>query len=445
MRGRPWLTASLAVAAASARTADADENYSLHVIGSAQVSWTDNLFAVPDDAADPLPPHEGDTQLQLRPGVLGTYETPRTIHNLEYDLDANLYVAHDEARSLGHTATWRSFFLTSPRSEVQTSVIYARGALATLATRSPAAGGQPQPTASGDGTFWSLDAGETAHYSLTPELRLSQGLGARTFTNQLATGDAGGYQLGGSLGGDRGWKHSAVAVTAQTAYVVLDQGVATARTQNSSLVVSYRRDFTPRWNAVADAGATWIASLDDAPSTIQPTAGVLVGYLPNWGNAGLQLRRTMTPNLYIAENTINDLASINATLPLPWLRGDAPAPRLTLAGAAGVARSRVIEGDTTTSSIDIVNADVALTYAPRGDLALSLRAQHLRQLPGDSSGAAAPAYAYDRTTVVLSAVWRFPERLAAEIPSRDSLRVDRSDDTPVGEEVAPTPAPGSAP
>ena len=88
-----------------------------------------------------------------------------------------------------------------------------------------------------------------------------------------------------------------------------------------------------------------------------------------------------------------------------------------------------------------VNADVALTYAPRGDVTLTARAQHLRQLPGEQSGMGGVSLEYDRTTFVVSVAWRFPERLAAEIPMRDSLRVDRSDNTPVGDEVAPSTAP----
>ncbi len=448
MQRRSWSPVALIVTTTVAGVTPswADDNYSLHVIGSTQASWTDNIFAVPDDAAPPLPPHEGDVLIQFRPGVLGSYETPRTIHNLEYDLEANLYLDHDEARSLGHVATWRGFFLPSPRTEVQTSASFTSGTLAALSTRAAPVAGQPEATISGNGRFWTLDAGQGLHYAATPELRLSQGLQARRFSSSVdgAAGapavDAGGYEVGGGLGADRGWKHTALAIAAQTRFVTLEQATGDARSLNSALTLSYRRDFTPRWSAMADAGAVWIASLDDAPSTVQPTVGVNVSYAPVWGMAGFQVRRTMAPNLYIAENTISDLALVNASLPLPWLTDDPNLPKLTVSGALGASRSQVIRGDEVTSSVDVVNADVAVTYAPRGDLTLVLRAQHLRQLPGDIGATATPAFEYDRTTVVLQASWRFPERLAAEIPMRDSLRVDRSDNTPVGDEVAPTAA-----
>jgi hypothetical protein len=44
---------------------------------------------------------------------------------------------------------------------------------------------------------------------------------------------------------------------------------------------------------------------------------------------------------------------------------------------------------------------------------------------------------------MITATGRFPDRLAAEIPVRSSMRVDRSNNTPVGEEqAAPAAAPG---
>ncbi|MEZ4403882.1 MAG: hypothetical protein R3B06_27915 [Kofleriaceae bacterium] len=420
------------------------DNYSIHVLGSTQLSWTDNLFAVPDDAAAPLRPHEGDALIQFRPGVLGTYETVRMIHNLEYDLEANLYVDHDEARNLGHVATWRGFYLTSPRTETQTSASFASGTLAALSTRAAASEGQPVATASGVGSYWSLDAGQGLSFGVSPELRLTQGLQARRFSTTV--GDAastGGYEVGASLGGDRGWKHTALALGVQTRFVTLAQAQADARSINSNLLVSVRRDFTPRWSALADAGGAAIVSLDDAPALIQPTFGLNLSYVPVWGAAGLQVRRTLAPNLYIAENTISDLIIANASLPLPWLTDEPNLPKLTAAGALGASRSQVVRGDTVTSTVNVVNADVSLTYAPRGDLTFTLRGQHLRQLPGTSTGVASPALAYDRTTVLVQVAWRFPERLAAEIPLRDSLRVDRSDTTPVGDEVqAPAGGPG---
>lgn len=418
-----------------AATPAAAGNYSVHVLGTTEVSWTDNLFAVPDDAADPLPPHEGDFLIRFRPGVLAAYETPRTIHNLEYTLDANLYIDHTEARSLGHTVIGRGFYQTSPRSEMQTSLTFATGVLASLSTRQSAGEGQPVVRGSGNGSFWSLDASQGLTYAASRVTRITQGLQAHRLSSTDALGaDTHGTDVGMSLGADRGWKQTALAIMGGARYVLLSQGATDNRSIHSNLSLSVRRDLSPRWSAVADAGGAWIAPLDDANHTIQPTFGVNVSYAPQWGAAGFQLRRAMAPNLYIAENTITDTASANASLPLPWLTDDPNLPTLTVAGALGASRSQVVRGDDIASSVDVVYGDLAVTYAPRGDLTFVVRAQHQRQFPGESM-TGMTALEYDRTSVIASVTWRFPERLAADIPMRDSLRVDRRDNTPVGDEA----------
>jgi hypothetical protein len=88
----------------------------------------------------------------------------------------------------------------------------------------------------------------------------------------------------------------------------------------------------------------------------------------------------------------------------------------------------------------MLHADLAIQYNPRPGLGFAVRAQHLRQVI-DPDATMVTGVDYDRTTVMASVTWRFPDRLAADIPVRDSLRVDRSNNTPVGEETAPATAP----
>lgn len=412
-------------------------NYSVHVLGTAEASWTDNLFAVPDDSADPLPPHESDVLIRFRPGVLTTYETPRTIHNVEYTLDANLYLDHTEARSIGHNLIARGFYLTSPRSEVQTSLGISTGMLAALSTRQTPSEGQPVARGSGNGEFWSIDASQGLNYAATRDLRVTQGLQVHRLSSTDALGaETHGTDLGASLGVDRGWRQSALAVQTGARYVILTQGLTDNRSIHSSLAVSFRRDLSRRWSSLADAGVAWIAPIDEDAHTVQPTFGLNLSYAPEWGAAGFQVRRALAPNLYLAENTITDTAIANASLPLPWLTDDPNLPTLTVGGVLGAGRSQVIRGDVIASTVNVVFGDLAVTYAPRGDLTFVVRAQHQRQIPGESTTMMA-ALEYDRTTVITSVTWRFPERLAADIPMRDSLRVDRRDNTPVGEEARP--------
>lgn len=427
--------------------------YSLHVVGSAQAAWTDNLFSVPSDSdgTGALPAHEGDIYYQLRPGALFTYETPRTVHNLSVDVEANLYTEHTEAWSLQQIVGWRGFILTSPRSEVNASAQYATGELNALSTRNAASDGMVPtvPTSdSGGSTFVSIDVGEGLNYTATRELRLTQGLRARRFTTTDALdNNTDGIEIGGNVGADRSWQYSAASIQLASSFVTLERVTPTlteANDQvNASAILSWRRDFGPRWSALLDTGVTSIIPLDEEDQlVVQPTVGAQVGYFPNWGSSGLAVRRSVAPNLYLAENTITDSAIANAWLPLPWLASDPHRPKLSVQGTIGASRTRLINTRTgdIESGFDVYAGDVALNYVPREGVTIALRAQHLRQVADES--AAMEVVSYARNTVMLSIAGRFPERLAAEVPMRASLRVDRSNVTAVGEEVAPAQAPG---
>lgn len=419
------------------RAAHADD-YSLHVLGNLQTSWTDNLLATEDD-------RESDLYTQLRPGALLSYETPRAIYEAAYNLEASLYARNDDAYSISHLATLRGFFLTSPRTELQTSAAFATGDVRTLTL-------QAAPTIPGEAgmingnsasAFWSLDAGQGLLFNATRALRLSQGARVRRFSTADATGaDSGGSELGLSVGLDRGWSRSALGFGLTASYVTLEQAATTTDSINSNLLVSFRRDFSPRWTALVDSGVAAVMPFDDQVF-VQPTVGANLGYTPNWGQANLALRRAMAPNLYLAQNTITDSVNLNASLPLPWLSPDPNRPRLTTQGSIGVSRTQQIVDGALTAGADVASIDLAVQYNPRPGLTLMARGQYLRQVAEDVMivERATPTFAYDRTTISLSLTFRFPDRLAAEVPIRDSLRVDRGGNTPVGDEVAPSVAP----
>lgn len=428
--------------------------YSIHVVGSAQAAWTDNLFSVPEerDAASPLPPYEGDVYYLLRPGVLVAYETPRTVHNLSYDIEANLYSDHTEAWSLQHVAAYRGFFLTSPKSELGASAQFSTGEINALSTRTAASDGMIVGGISGGSTFLSLDLGENFNYTATREVRITQGARARRFTTTDALDtDSDGIEIGANVGADRSWVYSAASVQLSSSFVTLERDVAmgtdeTTNQVNASAIVSWRRDFGPRWTSLLDGGVTSIIPLDDGDQLVlQPTVGAQIGYFPNWGSSGLSVRRTVAPNFYLAENTITDSAIANAWLPLPWLAKDPHQPQLSVQGTVGASRTQLIDTSTgdIESGFDVYAGDVALNYVPHEGTTVALRFQHLRQVADES--AAMTVLGYVRNTLMITVAGRFPDRLAAEVPIRATLRVDRSNLTPVGEEQAPAQAPGGTP
>lgn len=419
--------------------------YSIHVLGTAQGAWTDNLFSQADDSATPP---EADFYYQFRPGVMLSYETQRTVHQLSGDIDAMLYQSNDEAWSLQYMTGWRGFFMVSPRSEAGASATFSYGQLSALTMRGEASDGvidDATHTSDSDATFMSLDVGQSYSYTPTRELRVTQGARARQFTTEAGGTQTGGRELGLSAGADRGWKYTAVALQMSGSLVALERTPSgddpTTDQVNTSGVLSWRRDFGPRWSSLIDGGMTAIVPLDEGDQLVlQPTVGGQVSYAPNWGTAGLQLRRSVAPNLYLAQNTINDSAIVNAWLPLPWLTHDPLLPKLTVQGTIGLQRSRLLDtrDGSIQSGFDLIVGDVALLYVPRDGVTVAARAQHLRQT-ADEAAVMDNVSSYDRTTFMVTVTGRFPNRLAAEMPLRSSLRVDRSTNTPVGEEVAPAP------
>ncbi len=84
-------------------------------------------------------------------------------------------------------------------------------------------------------------------------------------------------------------------------------------------------------------------------------------------------------------------------------------------------------------------ADIA--YTPMNGIALAVRYQHIRQNADEATlmPLMQTNFDYTRNTVMITAYARWPDRVAGEIPQRESLRVDRSDTTAVGEEATATP------
>ena len=83
--GRPIVIAGILVAG----VAHADHT-SLNVSAAGDVAVTDNLFSVSRDANP-----ESDVYTTLRPGLIGTWETPRMIQNLAVEAEILEYATHN--------------------------------------------------------------------------------------------------------------------------------------------------------------------------------------------------------------------------------------------------------------------------------------------------------------------------------------------------------------
>ncbi len=454
MTGAMRLPVVLGVAAlVSAPSAARADGWSLHVLGSLETGWTDNLFSAPDDPVPGVetPAREADLYTRIQPGLLFAWERPNIINQFDYTLEGNAYLSHDEAWSLSHRGGWRGFFLLTPRSEMNAGVQLGMGTLNTFTTRTTADAGTVTVLPSAQSDFVSVDGSEHYSYQVSRPLRFTQGATARLFQTDDQTLDSTsqGYEIGGSLGLDRSWRFDAVGLNVGTSFVSLERvtpGMTEATDQmNAQATLSWRRDLTVRWSSMVDGGVITLVPLDEGDEVvIQPTIGAGVGYYPNWGSAGVQVRRSVAPNLLIAQNTVSDSAIANAWLPLPWLTDDPMLPKLSTQGTLGFSRTQIIDAGSgeLQSGFDVVSADAALNYAPRAGMSVTLRYQYVLQ-DGAEDAVLGEVFGYDRHTVLLSFYGRWPERLAAEVPLRASLRVDRSNLTEVGEEIGASGSAGS--
>jgi len=354
------------------------------------------------------------------------------VHELSYELDANFYPGHGGATALSHRTGWRGHFLTGPRSDLGATALYSMGQTSAIVSREAMPNTGARQAGSSD--FVQGDLTQTFNYSVSRPLRLTQGSLARRYENKDDYNTTStGMELGGSLGIDRAWQYNAVGLLANVRYVDLatrtepegmDPVISGSDSMNLQAVLSWRRDLGRHWSSLLDAGATTLLPINEGDRTVtQPTFGGQLTYFPDWGQAYVSLRRSMAPNLYIAQNTITDSAVLSVGLPLPWLTDDPAQPKLSIQSTAGVTRTQIVDlsNDDTDAGFDVIVADLAVAYTPRNAVALALRAQHLRQ---DATGEnALVGFDYDRTTVMLTVYARWPDRLAGEVPTTESLRV----------------------
>ncbi len=425
---------------------------SIHGTASVDAAVTDNVLSAPIGSDN----REGDILLTVRPGLLFTYAWPRWMNELNAELELTRYVGQADQPTIAARGGWKAIILKSPLSEIildaniNRSVVSAIGAASVPQDTSVALLPINQVTA--------LEGGfsEYASKTLTRELRMFQSAFARAGKSD----DAGmprtlvtSGEIGMAWGLDRSWKRDSISVELGASVLRLDrnpeapQGGRHDRQINPRGRATWRHDLSRKLSTSLDAGMVVVVPFGDDPyhpgeeRSIGnfPLVGAQMAYTDVWGVSTAAVRRDVTPNLFVAANTVNDSASLSIAVPLYWLEGNRRAqPKLAGVGSFGIQRTQLIEPETAdlTSSFIVGRVDAGIQYVPKPGFSYSLRYELMYQTSDRGSGISDPLPGFLRNTVYLSASVRFPADVAVRVPKRrtNSVRADRKDTAPFGAE-----------
>jgi hypothetical protein len=449
-----------------ASTATADTT-SWHGTANGDVAATDNVFAAPSSGS-----READVFFTLRPGVLFAYDAPRMIHDLTAEIEVLEFALHSDDPSLSFKGGWRAFFLPGPRSEVITQLNGQSGQLSAIASRSSPDQTVVQVQPAGKIDILEADGSQFASYQASKEIRLSQTVFGRfNRSNDNASDPATmmsdptiviSGEGGMNLGIERGFRADAISLETGASVARLErraskfidamfgpgglQGSRLDKQLTPKFRGQWRHDFTRVWSGSIDGGVAIVVPFGTDPfnpgatdrkSGVFPLVGAQLSYSEVWGRAAFVARRDVTPNLFVAQQTVSDSAQLTLALPLPFLDDSRRrAPKLNALGSLGVARTRLVDQITSdlTSSFEDVSLDLGVTYTPRPGFTYGVRYELIVQTGDAAALAFVPGFF--RNTLFFTFAMRYPDRVAGEVPQRraNSVRADRKDLVPVGAE-----------
>jgi hypothetical protein len=423
------------------------DHTSVHATASGDVSTTDNLFAA-GSGGD----RQADLYLTVRPGVLYAYDAPRMIHDFTAEVEAIEYLLHSDQPSVSGRGGWRAVFLPGPRSSASMSIDAGTGVVTSLANRTTADDTVALAAPSGNVQTQQVSASESLSWTASEHTRLSQGvLGRYATTDDGHDTKSDTREVGGNLGFERTFHSDSLLLNASVSYLRLvrsapdgtPMGNGSDHQLNPAASLAWHHDYDQRWSSNASGGISIVNPIGNDPNDLTATrktgafwvASGAVSYTEVWGRAALAASRSVAPNLLLAENTVDESVNLQVAMPLPWLDATKRNPKLVGSGSLGYAHSQLINSDTgsTQGNINVGHVDLSVGWTPKPGETFGLRYEFVYQAAGDSGTMAIPSYY--RNTLSFTFSFRYPDRVAGEVPRRSkSIRSDRSDLVPVGAE-----------
>ena len=397
------------------------------------------------------------------------------IHELTAEVEILEYVAHSESASATLRGGWKGFFLPGPRSEVTMSANAGAGQLNALTSGSAPNMTGVALTPGGRVDLEQADAGEYASWTSSKDTRTSQTAFARgTITDDAASQMVAGmntrttsFEGGGGLGFEQNFRANSFGIDAGVSYLYLKRiappggasmGPRLDHQLNPRATLVWRHDIDKHWSTNVDGGVVYVHPIGFDPdhpmevhrSAPYPIAGGVLAYTEAWGRATLNIRRAVTPNQFIAQNTLTETATAQVAMPLPWLDENPHmrAPKLVGLGSVGVEHTELIDSNTsaTAGSFNLARLDAGVSYSVSAGQTYGLRYELAYQHADVAATMAFPSSqtSYFRNTLYFTFSLRYPERVAVRVPrsgTGQSVRADRKDLAPIGAEpVIPDPA-----
>jgi hypothetical protein len=381
------------------------------------------------------------------------------IHDLELEAEVTQYALHGNLPSLAGRGGWQGLFVPGPRSEIILSANAATGVLNAITARTPPDQTTIQLVPLGKVDYRTADGSEYASYVLNRDFRISQ----RAFARASRTDDnledptiVTSAEAGATLGLERTFRNGTLGLEAGASIVHMERiapigapmGSRLDRQYNPRARGAWTYDIDRRFSTMIDGGLVYVIPYGTDPHNpndpmrtpgLFPIVGGQVSLVDVWGVATIGLRRDVTPNLLVAQNTVSNLATISGAVPLVW-RGEEPrrrAPKLVALGAVQAMRTQLIDPVTSEigNSFGLLRIDAGLQYQVRPGFTWTARYEFMLQTKGrDAMGDNVPGFF--RNTLFFSFKIRWPEDVAVSVPKRrqNSVRSDRKDLMPLGSE-----------
>jgi hypothetical protein len=363
------------------------------------------------------------------PGLILSYASSRALYRLVYHFTATHYFTHNEADSYAHRFDVGGFFVTSPTTDLHLSANVTQGQTNAFGRSESAAVTQVEALPPGGISYVQLGLVEGFGEELSPVVHGAQGL---AFTMYLPYGDdvfaARTYEITSTLGVERAWVRDALGLELRDTYTQVEPfadaaGVEQPRRRQilNALVGRWRRDYGRYFASQIDLGVLEVMRAEDGGGRLwQPTGVAAMRYVRDEGQAELVYTHGAQLNPYLGQVFLTDEIALRGAVPLGQGTG------VTLSGANGFEQGRAIDEDGRLGDpVNVLVADVALSWSPSAGVVASARYQRLQQL-GDLD-AEVPIPEIVRNTFLLTIGVTYPPDNPRLPIYRPAVRVDRSD------------------